>query len=349
MIYRRLGNSGIKIPAMTFGTATFGGVGEFFKAWGNIQLQEAKELIAVCLENGANAFDTADCYSNGKAEEILGELIKERRKEIFLSTKTGMILNDDKNNSGTSFSRIMQSCENSLKRLQTDYIDLYYFHSFDALTPIEEMLRAIEILIQQGKIRYFGVSNYSAWHLMKMLSICKKYNLPKPVVHQAYYSLAARELEWELLPLGIDQKVGTLVWSPLSGSMLSGKISRHKAPPSDSRLSTNYTWGIDREKLFDIIDVCEEIAKETGYSIAQIALAWLLTRPSISGLIIGARTKEQLIENFKATQILLSCEHLEKLEKVSRVRPIYPYWHQQMTVPHRDPHCIDITTNLTNA
>ncbi|TLD79873.1 aldo/keto reductase [Helicobacter sp. MIT 11-5569] len=347
MIYRRLGNSGLKIPVMTLGTATFGGVGDIFKAWGNTQLQEAKELISVCLENGANAFDTADCYSNGKAEEILGALIKDRRKEIFLSTKTGMSLGDGENDSGTSFARIMQSCEESLKRLQTDYIDLYYFHCFDALTPIEEMLRAIEILIKQGKIRYFGVSNYSAWHLMKMLSICEKYNLPKPVAHQAYYSLAARELEWELLPLGIDQKVGTLVWSPLSGSLLSGKISRTKTPPNDSRLSTNAAWSVDKEKLFDIIDVCEEISKQTGYSVAQISLAWLLTRPSVSGLIIGAKTKEQLVENFKATQITLSCEHLEKLDKVSRVRPVYPYWHQQWTVSHRDPHCLDITTDLT--
>ncbi|WP_295702124.1 aldo/keto reductase [uncultured Helicobacter sp.] len=346
MRYRRLGNSGIKIPEMTLGTATFGGVGEIFKDWGNTQLQEAKELVSISLEYGANAFDTADCYSSGKAEEILGEAIKSRRKEIFLATKTGMPMGTGINDSGTSFARILNACEASLKRLQTDYIDLYYFHSFDALTPMEEMLRAIEILITQGKIRYFGVSNYSAWHLMKMLSICEKYNLPKPVVHQAYYSLAARELEWELLPLGIDQNIGTMVWSPLSGSALSGKISRNKQPPKDSRLSTESTWSVQQEKLFDIIDVLEDIAGETHHSVAQIALAWLLTRPSVAGLVIGARNKEQLIANLQASEITLSKEHIKQLNDVSAVHPVYPYWHQQATVPHRDPLCVDICAKL---
>ncbi len=348
MKYRCLGNSGIKIPVISLGTATFGGVGDLFSKWGNTQLQEAKEFISICLEYGAYAFDTADCYSQGKAEEILGEIIKERRKEIFLATKTGMPMGKDPNDSGTSYARIIQCCEESLRRLQTDYIDLYYFHSFDALTPMEEMLRAIQHLMHQGKIRYFGVSNYSAWHLMKMLSVCDKCNFPKPIVHQAYYSLAARELEWELIPLSIDQKIGTVVWSPLSGSLLSGKISRKKTPPQESRLNTDATWRYDRERLFNIIDVLEKHARNLGYSVPQLALAWLLTRPSVSCLIVGATNKEQLIENLRASHIVLEESILKELNAISHIEPVYPYWHQQTTVPHRNPHCIDISINKNN-
>ncbi|TQR30939.1 aldo/keto reductase [Campylobacter sp. MIT 99-7217] len=344
MQYRKLGNSGFIIPAISFGTVTFGGGNDIVKAWGDSSLKEARELIDICLDYGANSFDTADGYSAGKSEEMLGELSQGRRHKLFLATKTGMPMGQGVNDSGTSYAKIISSCEASLKRLRTDYIDLYYLHCFDALTPIEESLRAIDVLIRSGKIRYFGVSNYSGWHLMKMLALCERHFLPKPAVHQLYYSLAAREAENELLPLALDQNVGTMVWSPLSGSFLTGKISRSKNPPSTSRLSTKAAWQVDKNKLFEIIDELENIAKECNHSVAQVALAWLLARPSISSLIVGARNKDQLIENLRASELVLSKEQINRLTKISSTRPAYPYWHQQETTGHRDPRVFDYGT-----
>jgi len=248
-----------------------------------------------------------------------------------------MPMGDGPNDIGTSRDKIIRSCEASLKRLGTDHIDLYQLHAFDAMTPIDEMLHALDTLTRAGKIRYFGVSNYSGWHLMKMLALAERHGLPKPVINQAYYSLADREFEWELMPLGIDQNVGTLVWSPLAGAKLTGKVGRHKTPAEGSRAATDASLTTDQDRLFAITDVLEVLAKETGRSIPQIALAWLLSRPTVSGIIIGARNAEQLKDNLAATELKLDASQIERLDTASARRPIYPYWHQQSTMAARNP------------
>lgn len=339
MEYRQLGDSGLMVPTMMLGTATFGGSTELFKNWGETKLPDAKELIKICMDYGCNAFDTADCYSLGDSEIILGKALKDyKREDIFISTKTGMWMSENPNDIGTSRSKILKSINNSLKRLQTDYIDLYYLHCFDSQTPHLETLETLNQLIKEGKIRYFGVSNYSGWHLMKMLSIADKNNLQRPICHQAYYSLAAREFENELMPLGLEEKIGTLVWSPLSGSMLSGKIKRKNQNIQNSRLSTNAKWDVNMDNLYNITDVLENISQQTGYSFAQISLAWILTRPSISGIIIGARNITQLKDNLNASKITLDKKHIEKLDKASQTKLIYPYWHQVGTINNRTPY-----------
>ncbi len=341
MQYRQLGNSGMMIPSLMLGTATFAGSTKIFEQWGRTQLPEAKELIKICMDNGCNAFDTADCYSLGDSEIILGEALKDyKREEVFISTKTGMWMSDNPNDIGTSRAKILKSVDASLKRLQTDYIDLYHLHCYDAKTPHLEALQTLNDLIKLGKIRYFGVSNYSAWHLMKMLSVADSNNLQRPVVHQAYYSLAAREFENELMPLGIEEKIGTLVWSPLSGAMLSGKITRHEQNTQNSRLSTNGVWDVDREHLYNITDILESIKKQSGYTFAQISLAWVLSRPTISSLVIGATNATQLKENLKASDITLQTNQIEMLDKASQTKLPYPYWHQRFTVNHRDPYAV---------
>ncbi|RDU73755.1 aldo/keto reductase [Helicobacter aurati] len=341
MQYRYLGNTGKVIPAMMLGTATFAGSTELFKKWGNTQLKEAKELIKMCMDKGCNAFDTADCYSLGDSEKILGEALKDyKREEVFLSTKTGMPMSEDPNDVGTSRAKILKSVEASLKRLQTDYIDLYHLHCYDAKTPHLESLQTLNDLIKAGKIRYFGVSNYSAWHLMKMLNVADNYHLLRPSVHQAYYSLAAREFENELMPLAIEEGVGSLVWSPLSGSMLSGKIQRGKENIKDSRLSTDGAWDVEREHLYTITDALEVVHKDTGYSYAQISLAWVLARPSVSSLVIGARNTAQLEDNLQANEITLDSHHIKLLDIASQTKLPYPYWHQRFTVNERDPYSV---------
>ncbi|STQ86126.1 aldo/keto reductase [Helicobacter muridarum] len=341
MQYRYLGNSGQVIPAMMLGTATFAGSTEMFKKWGDTKLPQAKELIKLCMDNGCYAFDTADCYSLGDSELILGEALKDyRRDEVFISTKTGMAMSENPNDIGTSRVKIIRSVDASLKRLQTDYIDLYYLHCYDAMTPHLESLQALNELVKAGKIHYFGVSNYSAWHLMKMLSVADSYSISRPSAHQAYYSLAAREFENELMPLGVEEGVGTLVWSPLSGSMLSGRIKRGFEDIKDSRLSTGGAWDIDRNHLYNITDCLEIIQKETGYSFAQISLAWVLTRPTVSSLVIGAKNTTQLMSNLKASDILLDSQHIEMLDRASQTKLAYPYWHQRFTFNNRDPYSV---------
>ncbi len=241
------------------------------------------------------------------------------------------------NDKGTSRGKIIRSCEASLKRLGTDYVDLYQLHAFDALTPIEEMLYALDALTRAGKIRYFGVSNYSGWHLMKMLALADRYGLPRPVTHQVYYSLVARDFEWELMPLGIDQNVGTLVWSPLSGAKLSGKIGRRKQAPADSRAATDASWEVPQDRLFAVTDVLEEISQDSGHSVPRLALAWLLSRPTVSSVIIGARNADQLRDNLAATDVVLTSEHVARLDAASTVTPVYPYWHQRRTFLDRNP------------
>ncbi|MEO7335686.1 MAG: aldo/keto reductase [Caldimonas sp.] len=337
MEYRNLGGSGMKVPALTFGTATFGGGNEFFRKWGATDVKEASSLVDAALDMGCNTFDTADAYSNGLSEQILGKAIEGRRDKVVLATKTGMAMGDGPNDIGTSRDRIIRACEASLKRLGTDCIDLYQLHAFDALTPIEEMLHALSDLTRAGKIRYFGVSNYSGWHLMKMLALAEKHSLPRPVTHQVYYTLTDRDFEWELMPLGLDQNVGTLVWSPLAGAKLSGKVGRNKAPPAGSRSATDASWDVPDERLFAVTDVLEAVAGETGHSIPRIALAWLLGRPTVSSVVIGARTVEQLQDNLAATEVELTREQIARLDAASSARPAYPYWHQRRSFLARNP------------
>jgi aryl-alcohol dehydrogenase-like predicted oxidoreductase len=337
MEYRQLGGSGLRVPVLTFGTATFGGGTEFFKKWGDTGVKEATSLIDAALERGCNFFDTADAYSGGLSEQVLGGAIDGRRDKVLLATKTGMAMDEGPNSMGTSRDKIIRSCEASLKRLGTDYIDLYQLHSFDAMTPIEEMLRALDDLTRAGKIRYFGVSNYSGWHLMKMLALAEKHGLPRPVTHQVYYTLTDRDFEWELMPLGLDQNVGTLVWSPLAGAKLSGKVGRNKAPPADSRSATDASWEVPQERLFAVTDVLEAISADLGQSIPRIALAWLLGRPTVSSIVIGARNVAQLQDNLAAAEVRLTAEQIARLDAASAVRPAYPYWHQRRTFLKRNP------------
>ncbi len=337
MQYRTLGGSGLKVPVLALGTATFGGGSDFLRKWGASDVREAQALVAICLEAGCNMFDTADGYSAGLSEEILGEAIKGRREQVLIATKTGMPMGTGPNDKGTSREKIIRSCEASLKRLGTDYVDLYQLHAFDALTPIEEMLHTLDSLMRAGKIRYYGVSNYSGWHLMKMLALADRHGLPRPVTHQVYYSLVAREFEWELMPLGLDQNVGTLVWSPLSGAKLSGKVGRHKQAPADSRVATDASWDVPQDRLFAVTDVLEEISEESGHSVARLALAWLLTRPTVSSVVIGARNADQLRDNLAAPDVVLTSEHVARLNAASAVTPIYPYWHQRRTFLDRNP------------
>jgi aryl-alcohol dehydrogenase-like predicted oxidoreductase len=337
MQYRNLGGSGLMVPALTLGTATFGGGSEFFRKWGTTDVDEATSLVDVSLDMGCNMFDTADAYSRGLSEEILGKAVEGRRDKVLLATKVGMAMGEGPNDQGTSRTRIVQCCEASLRRLRTDYIDLYQLHSFDALTPIEEMLDALDNLVRAGKIRYFGVSNYSGWHLMKMLSLADRHSLPRPVAHQVYYALTDRDFEWELMPLGVDQNVGTLVWSPLAGAKLSGKVGRNKIAPADSRSGTDASWEVPEERLHNITDVLEALSGEIGVSIPRVALAWLLSRPTISSIVIGARNVTQLQDNLAATDVELSAEQIARLDKASAVRPAYPYWHQRRTSLARNP------------
>ena len=337
MEYRNLGGSGLKVPALNFGTATFGGGNDFFKKRGDTDVKEASSLIDAALEMGCNMFDTADAYSGGLSEQILGKAVEGRRDKVVLATKTGMAMGSGPNDMGTSREKIIRSCEASLERLGTDYIDLYQLHSFDALTPVEEMLRALDDLTRAGKIRYFGVSNYSGWHLMKMLSLAERHSLPRPVTHQVYYALTDRDFEWELMPLGIDQNVGTLVWSPLAGAKLSGKVGRRKTPPADSRSATDASWDVPEDRLFAVTDALEIVSDEVGHSIARVALAWLLGRPTISSIVIGARNVAQLQDNLAAAEVKLTPEQIARLDKASSVRPAYPYWHQRSTFLARNP------------
>jgi aryl-alcohol dehydrogenase-like predicted oxidoreductase len=294
-------------------------------------------MLDAAMEMGCNLFDTADAYSAGLSEQVLGGAIDGRRDKVLLATKTGMAMDAGPNDMGTSRDKIVRSCEASLKRLGTDYIDLYQLHSFDALTPVEEMLHALDDLTRAGKIRYFGVSNYSGWHLMKMLALADRHALPRPVTHQVYYALTDRDFEWELMPLGIDQNVGTMVWSPLAGAKLSGKVGRKKAPPAGSRSATDASWEVPEERLFAITDVLEVLSEELGHSIPRISLAWLLSRPTISTVVIGARNVAQLQDNLAATEVRLTKEQIARLDAASAVRPAYPYWHQRRTSLVRNP------------
>jgi len=339
MEYRLLGGSGLKVPVLSFGTATFGGTNEFFRVWGSTDVEEARRLIDISLEAGVNLFDTADVYSDGTSEEILGQAISGKRDDLLIATKASFRTGPGANDVGTSRHHLVRACEASLRRLKTDYIDLYQLHGFDALTPIEETLSALDDLVRSGKVRYIACSNFSGWHLMKSLSISERYGWARYIGHQAYYSLIGREYEWELMPLAIDQKVGTIVWSPLAGGQLTGKVRRNQPPPEGSRVSSGNAGGppVDRERLYGIVDVLDKIAEETGKSVTQISLNWLLQRPTISSIIIGARNEEQLRHNLGSVGWNLTAEQVGALDAASESTPIYPYWHQWGTSRDRNP------------
>jgi aryl-alcohol dehydrogenase-like predicted oxidoreductase len=341
MEFRRLGGSGFMVPALTMGTATFGGGTELFKAWGASDVAEATRLVSICLEAGVSMFDSADGYSNGMAEEILGQAVKGRRHQVILSTKGSFRRGPGPNELGHSRFHLTNAVNASLKRLGTDFIDLYQLHAYDAQTPVEEALQTLDDLVRAGKIRYIGCSNFSGWHLMKSLAVSDRYGLARYVAHQAYYSLAGRDYEWELMPLALDQKVGAVVWSPLGWGRLGGKLRRGQPLPTDSRLQSQLVIDkgppVPNEHIFNIVDVLDAIARETGKSNAQIALNWVLQRPSVSTVIVGARNEDQLRQNLGAVGWALSAEQIGRLDKASSVTLAYPYWHQRTTFIDRNP------------
>ena len=339
MEYRQLGYSGLKVSALSFGVAIFGGGNEFFKAWGQTDATEATRLVSICLDAGLNLFDTANVYSKGLAEEILGKAIHGRRDKVLVSTKATFPMGDGANELGSSRYHLTQQVDASLRRLGTDYIDIYHMHGFDATTPIEETLDTLTTFVRQGKVRYIACSNFSGWHLMKSLAISKQYGWERYVAHQVYYSLVGREYEWELMPLGLDQHVSALIWSPLGWGRLTGKIRRGHPLPEKSRLHKTAENGppVNDEYLYTVVDALDQVAKETGKTVPQIALNWLLQRPTVASVIIGARNEEQLKQNLAAAGWKLNPEHIAKLDAASAVTPVYPYWHQRQVLQLNPP------------
>ncbi|MFL9866014.1 aldo/keto reductase [Paraburkholderia fungorum] len=331
MEYRHLGASGFKVPVLSFGTGTFGGKGEIFQAWGATDVAEARRLIDICFDAGVTMFDSADIYSSGASESVLGEALKGKRDKAIISTKATFRFDDGPNSVGSSRFHLIQAVDAALKRLQTDYIDLFQLHGFDAKTPIVEVMSTLDDLVRAGKIRYTGVSNFSGWHLMKSQDTADRYGYPRYVANQTYYSLIGRDYEWELMPLGVDQGVGAVVWSPLGWGRLTGKIKRGQALPETSRLHKTADMGppVPDEYLFRVLDAIDEVAAETGKTVPQIALNWLLQRPTVSTVLIGARNEEQLRQNLGAVGWNLTPEQMAKLDAASSVRPAYPYWHQE--------------------
>lgn len=331
MDYRYLGGSGLKVPVLSFGTATFGGTTDFFRAWGGQEVDEAKRLVDVCLEAGITLFDSADVYSNGRSEEVLGKALAGRRDQVLISTKATFRSGKGPNDVGSSRHHLTRSVEAALRRLGTDWIDLFQLHGFDASTPVEETLRTLDDLVRAGKIRYIGCSNFSGWHLMKSLAISEKFGWARHVAHQAYYSLIGRSFEWELMPLALDQKVGTVVWSPLGWARLTGKLRRGQPKPATSRLNSDIAQGpvVDDEYLYGVVDALDSVAAETGKTVPQVALNWLLQRPTVSTVIIGARNEEQLRQNLGAVGWSLTPAQVAVLDQASATPLTYPYFHQR--------------------
>jgi aryl-alcohol dehydrogenase-like predicted oxidoreductase len=336
MEYRLLGASGFSVPVLSYGTGTFGAEGA--RGFGAVHGEEARRIVDLCLDAGVNMFDSADIYSRGASEQVLGEAIKGRRDKLIVSTKGTFRSGRDPNAVGSSRFHLVDAVEGSLKRLGTDYIDVYQLHGFDAKTPVEETLSALDDLVRAGKIRYVGVSNFSGWHLMKSLAVAKQYGYPRYVVNQTYYSLIGRDYEWELMPLGLDQGVGAAIWSPLGWGRLTGRIRRGAPLPDDSRLHATAAFGppVDDEYLFGVVDALDEVAAETGKSAPQIALNWLLQRPTVSTVIVGARTQAQLQQNLGAIGWSLTPAQVAKLDAASQRTLAYPYWHQRQFV-ERNP------------
>jgi len=333
MQFRQLGGSGFKVPVLSLGTGTFGGGNEFFKSWGASDVAEATRLVDICLEAGMTMFDSADVYSGGMAEEILGQAIKGRRNQVLISTKGTFRTGPGPNDLGSSRLHLTEAVEASLRRLGTDHIDLYQLHGFDARTPMEEVLGTLDNLVRAGKIRYIGCSNFSGWQLMKALALAEKYGWPRYVAHQAYYSLVGRDYEWELMPLALDQKIGTVIWSPLGWGKLTGKLRRGQALPQTTRLQSKLSNDkgppVSNEHVYKVVDALDELARETGKSLPQIALNWLLQRPSVATIIVGARNEEQLRQNLGAVGWNLTPAQVARLDAASAVTLAYPYWHQR--------------------
>jgi aryl-alcohol dehydrogenase-like predicted oxidoreductase len=332
MDYRQLGRSGFNVPVLTLGTGTFSGRGGL-AAWGATDTAEATRLVDVCLEHGLTMFDSADIYSGGGSEEILGAAIKGRRDKVLISTKATFRSGPGANDVGSSRFHLTRAVEGSLRRLGTDHIDLFQLHGYDAKTPPEEVLSTLDELIRAGKIGYIGVSNFSGWHLMKALATADRYGLPRFVANQTYYSLVGRDYEWELMPLGVDQGVGAVVWSPLGWGRLTGKIRRGKPLPEVSRRNVKGSNDMgppaDDEYVFRVVDAIDEVAEETRKSVPQVALNWLLQRPTVATVIIGARNEQQLKENLGAVGWNLTAEQVKRLDQASAVTMPYPYWHQR--------------------
>jgi aryl-alcohol dehydrogenase-like predicted oxidoreductase len=331
MEYRQLGRSGLKVPVLSLGTGTFGGTTEFFGRWGKTDVEEARKMVDISLDAGINFFDTADIYSQGNSEAILGQALQGRRDQVLISTKATFSMGSGPNDKGSSRYHLTKALEDSLRRLSTDYIDVYFMHGFDALTPVEETLSTLNDFVKSGKVRYIGASNFSGWHTMKSLATSDRYGWARYVAYQGYYSLIGRDYEWELMPLALDQGLGTMVWSPLGWGRLTGKIRRGQ-PMAEGRIQQGGAEGgppVTDEFLYDVVDVLDSIAQETDKTIAQVALNWLLQRPSVSNVVVGARTPEQLQQNLGAVGWQLTPEQVDRLDKVSHQTPIYPYWHQR--------------------
>jgi len=331
MEYRRLGASGLRTPALSFGTATFGGAGDFFKAWGSTDAAGAARLVDICLDHGVAMFDSADVYSDGLAEDILGQAIAGKRNRLLISTKVTFPTGEGANDFGSSRIHLIEAVEASLRRLAVDHIDLLQLHGQDYNTPVEETLATLDQLVRDGKVRYVGASNFSGWHLMKSLAVADRYGYPRHVAHQVYYSLLNRDYEWDLLDLARDQGVGAVVWSPLGWGKLTGKIRRGQPAKPGTRAHDIAGTGphFDEERLFHIVDALEQISQETGKTIPQIALNWLLQRDTVANVIIGARNEEQLLENVGAVGWRLSEAQITALDAASDQPPAYPAWHQR--------------------
>jgi len=339
MDYRLLGGSGLKVSALSFGTATFGGSNAFFKGFGSSQVDEARRLIDICFEAGVNLFDTADGYSEGRSEEVLGEALAGKRDRALISTKSAFPTGAGPNDEGSSRYHLRRALEGSLRRLGTDYVEIYHLHGFDALTPIDEVQDTLNTFVREGKVRYIAASNFSGWHLMKSLAVAEQRGWTRFVGHQIYYSLLNREYEWELMPLGLDQKVGALIWSPLGWGRLTGKLRRGQPLPESSRLHTIAAQGpqVTEDHLYAVVDALDAVAAETGKTVPQVALNWLLQRPTVSSVIIGARTEEQLSQNLGAAGWNLTVAQVAALDKASAQPEVYPYWHQRKFFAGRNP------------
>ena len=328
MEYRHLGKSGLKVPVLSFGAGTFGGSGPLFSHWGTSDVAEARRLVDICLEAGVNLFDTADNYSDGASEEVLGEAIKRRRDDLLLSTKMSLPLGDGPNEAGSSRFRLIRGVEAALRRLGTGHIDLLQLHAFDAFTPPEELLSTLDQLVRDGKVRYVGVSNFSGWQIMKSLAVAEKYGWPRYVANQVYYSLVGRDYEWDLMPLDADQGLGAMVWSPLGWGRLTGKIRRDSPIPEGSRLHKTASFGppVDEEHLYTVVDALDQVAEETGKTVPQVALNWLLQRPTVSSVVIGARNEAQLRDNLGAVGWTLTGDQIARLDAASAVIAPYPHF-----------------------
>ncbi|MEV5414184.1 aldo/keto reductase [Thermopolyspora sp. NPDC052614] len=336
MEYRTLGRSGLRVSVLTMGTMTFGGRGHFARV-GATGVDEARRQVDMCLDAGVNLIDTADVYSEGMSEEIVGEVLKGRRDQMLVATKVRMAMDSGPNDAGLSRHHIISGCEASLRRLGMDHIDLYQVHEWDGVTPLEETLEALDILVRSGKVRYVGCSNYAGWQLLKALGIAERDRLPRFVSQQIYYSLQARDAEYELIPAGLDQGLGVLVWSPLAGGLLTGKFRRGHEAPAGSRQLTDWNEPPihDQENLYDIVELLIEIGEAHGVSAAQVALAYLLGKPGVTSLVIGAKTSEQLADNLAAADLVLDDAERERLDRASQPRLLYPHWHQAKTAKDR--------------